>query len=717
MIEQSAAQIYDRAWKSLVRMEDDRGEVKLVPCDSGVLVTGEGHVLCRAFAGESKLRFRLHDGRSVTATPLGWSSEWGIGMAKLDAPGAWPHVELADSPVKAGCRVVTLGYAGGEPPNLFSKPLLGLDTVNVSASGRWFATSDAELNYWRYSPAAFDLNGRLAGASWQHYVGGSGIGTVYTDASVIRTLWNDLIAGKNLDRERLTGISQPGNPKSDGNRPSLDKPISQTTEEKARAASVRIRMSPTEEGFSGVIVTADGIVATCAHGFTWDKTRLAASKAIVGLPDGRDAAAKVLGFNIVCDVGLVQITDKGPWPHVAMGDSIHMRPNEGCLLIGYGPVDRHDRRPRVRHTAAAEQLSGPWNQYLEIDPSTPWAGGDSGGGVFDADGRVVALVHGTGLPRTPGRRETMPKLTARVELVRKHWEEVQGPFEVAADPALAATVSELRHAPRDAEQSVVEVLDGEKPVALGTVVHPDGIVLTEASTLPKHPACRLSGGRLLPATVVKTALENDLAVLKVEATHLVPIKWSTDGDPKIGTFVAMPAAGGQTAAGVISHAPLSLPPELCGRHVNLRDTALGLEVSAADDWSLNAFRRSPRQPILRRGDLVVSVDGHPTPNLESYRKLWQSDRIAANEQSPVLLVVVRDGKKIESPRIGVSNDGAYRYSGFSLVYSVATDPDATMCGGPVLDARGFAVGIGIAWRAPGWLLVLPAATAKALAGD
>jgi hypothetical protein len=63
------------------------------------------------------------------------------------------------------------------------------------------------------------------------------------------------------------------------------------------------------------------------------------------------------------------------------------------------------------------------------------------------------------------------------------------------------------------------------------------------------------------------------------------------------------------------------------------------------------------------------------------------------------------------------NEGAYRYSGFALTYSVATDPDATMCGGPVLDAKGRAVGIGIAWRARGWLLVVPAAAAKAVAGD
>ncbi|HUE16669.1 MAG TPA: trypsin-like peptidase domain-containing protein [Planctomycetaceae bacterium] len=465
-------------------------------------------------------------------------------------------------------------------------------------------------------------------------------------------------------------------------------------------------------------MTADGIVATCAHGFTWDKTRLAASKVIVCLPDGRDAAAKILGFNIVCDLGLVQITDKGPWPHVDRGDSTRLRPRDRCLLIGYGPVGDRARFPKVRHTVVAEQGSAPWNQYLEIDPSTPTDGGDSGGGVFDAGGRVVAFLHGQGSMRKPGRRDSIPQLCARIELLRKHWDEMQGPFEVGQDSTFLAAEAELRRAAVDVQQCIVEVLDRRKPVAFGTVVRPEGVILTEASTLPKHPACRLSDGRVFPATVVTTALEHDLAILKIEATHLAAIKWSTDGDPAIGSFVGVVAPRGRTAAGLISHAPLSLPPELCGVHVNLRDTAQGLEVSGVDDWRLSS---GAVPPIPRRGDIVLSVDGHPTPNLNAYRKLWQIERIASSDGDP-LHVVVRQGIKVENLELPSEpswpgNDLRCRYSGFSLAYSVITDPDSILCGGPVLDAKGRAVGIGIAWRARGWLLVLPAAAAKAVAGD
>ena len=93
----TAAAVYESVWRALVRVEDENGEVKMNPCESGVIITGQGHILCRAFAGESKLCFRLHDGRRATATTLGWSSEWSVGLAKLDGPGPWPHVELHSS--------------------------------------------------------------------------------------------------------------------------------------------------------------------------------------------------------------------------------------------------------------------------------------------------------------------------------------------------------------------------------------------------------------------------------------------------------------------------------------------------------------------------------------------------------------------------------------------------------------------------------------------
>ena len=84
---------------------------------------------------------------------------------------------------------------------------------------------------------------------------------------------------------------------------------------------MRIRDVGQKEGLaSGVIVTSDGYVITCGH-----HERLPGQKINVSLSDGRDAIAIVLGTNPVSDVGLMKITDEGPWPHAQLGHSTTMR--------------------------------------------------------------------------------------------------------------------------------------------------------------------------------------------------------------------------------------------------------------------------------------------------------------------------------------------------------------------------------------------------------
>lgn len=689
-----AAAVYDRARRALIRVQREDGNAR--GGEAGVIVTAEGHVLYRATPPGEKLTFRLFDGRRVTGTKLGWSWEWGIGLLKLEGSGPWPHVPLADSAgVQAGQCVLTLAHA--DSPDIVPRPLLGVDAVTRSARGRWFMTSDAVTVNWRNAPAVFDLDGNLVGVGWVRWVGS---GTAYTDAKRVRSLWDDLVAGKNLDRVRL----QP--------RP-FRGPLPQAldpraAEEKSRAATIRIRRRPGDRGFSGVLVTADGFVATCAHHFAMPGTAVT-----VCLPDGRDAAGLVVGINPVCDVGLVRITGPGPWPHVEMGDSTGMRPGDACLFIGYGPAKPLDRQPRVRKTSVARPSGGHWKYYLESDPATPFVGGDSGGGLFDAGGRLVAINTGIGGEVRDGVKR--PHHHPRVELFRMHWDELNAALDQANGSPPGAAGAELRRAADRARFSVVEVLDGEKPVALGTVVGRGNKVLTQASALPRAPACRLPDGRVRPASLVKTSREHNLAVLRIEATDLRGADWSGAEDLPVGTPVAVVAPGAPPSAGWVSHPALAIPAERGELWVNVRDGARGLEVAEV----LKVVGPSP----FREGDVLVSVGGHPTPDRKAYRKLWQTDRAALTAGDSVRVVVTRDDKELElHPVLGPPGyprpEGqSPRCSGFDRVYSVAVEQKSPLCGGPVIDREGRVVGVAIAWRARGWLLVMPAATAKTVSAD
>ena len=699
--ERRVTAVYEHAGPAIVRVGWTAG--KIGGGGTGVIVTAEGHVLLPAFPSQAKLAIQLPDGRAVTGSALGWSDEWNIGLAKIEAPGPWPHVELGGSAgIKSGQSVVTLFYTVSERPDIVPRPLLGVDWVNRSAKGLWFMTADTLPLNWNRNCIAFDTSGHLVGVASARYPSN---GSIYTAAELIETLWDDLVAGKNLDLVRLAGQSNVA--ESDRRDPVAKTTIEKEVDEKATAASVHIRRQPDQKGFSGAIISEDGVVATCAHHFIMPGT-----KVIVSLSDGRDVAGEVLGISFPCDVGLVRITDPGPFPHVEMGDSTRLRPGDPCLVIGYGPVDAKARQPRVRTASVVEPPGGRWSCKLHTNAET--AGGDSGGGAFDADGNLIGILHGGASHK-------------RVELFHKHWDELHATLDQSNASGLAFVKTDIQQAAQASRRSVVEVLDGEKPVALGTIVSVDGRILTKASMLPEVPHCRLSDGRVLPATVIKTVRAHDLAVLKIDAVDLRPVDLSETVAPPVGTLVAAVADSAVTSFGCISHPALSFPSERGWLRARLQDSKQGLEVVELHDMPEGGAFATFGPQLLRKGDVIVSIDDHPTPNREACLALLEldiekKDPLAIAGDS-VRLSVVRDGKPAELGHVlGPPNGPRFagqsaRCSGFAKVYSVTATAESSLCGGPVVDRLGHLIGVAIAWRHSGWLLVLPAAIAKTVASD
>jgi RNA polymerase sigma factor (sigma-70 family) len=696
-VQRQAAAVYDKASRALLRYDAHEGE-------SALIVTASGYVLHHSAAGGGEKSFWLSDGRRVTATLLGWSEEWGIGLAKLKDPGPWPHVELADSAgVRGGQCVVSLGFADTERKERFGHPLLSVDEAFISAVGRWFVVRDSETAYWRGAPFVFDLEGRLVGLGWHRWLHGP-FGTVYTDVKIVRTLWNDLAANKNLDELRLGG----GAP-ADKGTPQTKKAVTREVEDKAKAASVRIRKDPKDRGFSGTIVSADGLIATCGHGF---HGVMPGAKVTVCLPDRGDVAGELVGYNPVSDIGLVRITDKGTWPHVEMGDSTRLRPGDACLFAGYGPREDSDRLPDMRGTTVAARSSAHFRPWLELDSkNTPFVGGDSGGGTFDAEGRLVAIhIGGTG-----GKNNS--HMSKPIELLKKHWDELREPYEQSSTSPLEAAKAGFRQGAASAQASVVDVLDDKKLIARGVVVSKDGKILTLANLLPRAPMCRLPDGRVLPAKVLKLAREHNLALLKIEATGLTPLDWSEADNPPVGMLVSAIADAGKTPIGFMSHPAVSIPAEQGHLWAELEDTKLGLQVAKVFEAHPAV---SPLHMPFEKGDIVVSIEGRPIPNRETYLSVWREKSPTAGD--PVHVVVTRQSKNIEIEYLcGHRNwprpDGqSPRCSGFDAVYSVAVDSELPL-GAPVLDRAGKALGIAISWRARGWLLVIPAKAAKDVAGS
>ena len=149
---------------------------------------------------------------------------------------------------------------------------------------------------------------------------------------------------------------------------------------KVMPATVALLSERTGSSGSGVVTSADGLVLTAAH------VVQGSADLMVVFPDGKQVPGKVLGANYSKDIAMVQITDKGPWPYVERGSSKHLEAGDWVIGLGHSAGFDPGRTPPVRFGRVISK--GPGN-FLTTDCTL--IGGDSGGPLFDLDGKIVAI--------------------------------------------------------------------------------------------------------------------------------------------------------------------------------------------------------------------------------------------------------------------------------------------------------------------------------------
>jgi serine protease Do len=158
---------------------------------------------------------------------------------------------------------------------------------------------------------------------------------------------------------------------------------------------------------SGVIVSADGLVLTAAHVIRdYDRPRKGAlegrplpyvsgKKVSLMLPDGKIVSGKTLGINEGMDSGMIQITDKGPndgkWPFTPLAKSGEVKDGQWVVSLGHPSGPKEGRSPVAR----LGRVKGSTKNVLRTDCTL--VGGDSGGPLFDLQGRLIGIHSRIGL--------------------------------------------------------------------------------------------------------------------------------------------------------------------------------------------------------------------------------------------------------------------------------------------------------------------------------
>jgi serine protease Do len=266
----------------------------------------------------------------------------------------------------------------------------------------------------------------------------------------------------------------------------------------------------------------------------------------------------------------------------------------------------------------------------------------------------------------------------------------------AFEPVTAAT--------RD---SVVSFEVDGKEVALGAVIEASGLVLTKASEIQKSGLLgKLANGQHVAAHLQATDEENDLALVKLNATGLKPIQW-TSQLVEVGQWVVTPGIGSAPeAVGIISVPRRKIPPKRALIGVQLDFTAPNARIGNILP-GMGAEKAG-----LKPGDVILAINATTVTNSEQL----VTHLGTFHEGQTVQLHVRRDAEELDaSVRMMVQkSDGRLRQfnrqeqmnrfgselstraEGFQLALQHDTVLQAWQCGGPLVNLDGKAVGLNIA---------------------
>jgi serine protease Do len=249
-------------------------------------------------------------------------------------------------------------------------------------------------------------------------------------------------------------------------------------------------------------------------------------------------------------------------------------------------------------------------------------------------------------------------------------------------------------------------VDGET-VALGAVVDTNGLALTKASEIKKGKlTCWLATEREVGAEILKIDEDDDVALVQVDAQGLEPIRWASS-EVSIGQWAITPGIGETPhAVGIVSALP---------RRIRSQRAFIGVQF----DFSTSIPKIDELLPGLgaekaglKPGDLIVAVNGSAVTNRDQVVEMLLDFpagqavqlRIQRAEQqfdAEVRLMLANSGRlgrglNREQALNRLGGDVSQRAEGFELAIEHDTVLQPWLCGGPLVNLDGQAIGLNIA---------------------
>ncbi len=244
-------------------------------------------------------------------------------------------------------------------------------------------------------------------------------------------------------------------------------------------------------------------------------------------------------------------------------------------------------------------------------------------------------------------------------------------------------------------------------VALATVLTADGLALTKASQLTDgHLTAWIAGGREVAVRRLAVDDDADLALVKIDASGLRPVRWADD-NAFVGEWAITPGIEGvPQAVGIVSVPARRIPPRRAYIGIQLDSRASAATVAETVP-GLGADRAG-----LQPGDVILSLNGTNVASadalvagLKEFRsgqsvqlRLRRQDRefdVTIELELPKPTSAWRGSDRAERMnRMG--GELSQRAADFARALQHDTVLEPWLCGGPLVNLKGEAIGLNIA---------------------
>lgn len=272
------------------------------------------------------------------------------------------------------------------------------------------------------------------------------------------------------------------------------------------------------------------------------------------------------------------------------------------------------------------------------------------------------------------------------------------------------------------QESSAAIYEGRRPIGYAAVMTEDGYLLTKSSELynfdektqkdvAKEIMVIIGEERYSAVELVARDVEWDLALLKVEAKHLKPVRWAESSEVDQGSWVV---ANGSTSKsnrrvniGIVSAKSRKVDgalPVIMG--VGLEKAEEGVKVTGVSKKS------GAEEAGLKKGDVILRFDGVKVSDREEIIDIIRNKQPG----DKVKVEFLRDGKKLESDmelkdrkevtgdtgknpgsrNDQMSGDYSSRRDSFPRVLQTDILHNYRQTGGPLILMNGEAIGIIIA---------------------